>query len=192
MILKYPILNTPKCTYSLLYVTQVPLEPRSFVLEIGTEELPPSDVAHASQEVCKLFWYKFVFPDWLILSLLYDFLHIRTLSSSVVGWLCAIIIATICYVTQIIVFNINGVSIYPVLIWWFWLNTNFCWLQLQNLLVQLLEKQRLSHGKVFVFGTPRRLVVCSFHLVLLLFRSRQTKFSIAYIIIMSNVLMIYW
>ncbi|KAL8109456.1 hypothetical protein AgCh_025522 [Apium graveolens] len=61
-------------------VKMVPLEPRSFVLEIGTEELPPSDVAHATQE-------------------------------------------------------------------------------LQNLLVQLLEKQRLSHGKVFVFGTPRRLVV---------------------------------
>lgn len=61
-------------------VKMVPVEPRSFVLEIGTEELPPSDVAHASQE-------------------------------------------------------------------------------LQNLLVQLLEKQRLSHGKVFVFGTPRRLVV---------------------------------
>lgn len=61
-------------------VKMVPMEPRSFVLEIGTEELPPSDVAHASQE-------------------------------------------------------------------------------LQNLIVQLLEKQRLSHGKVLVFGTPRRLVV---------------------------------
>ncbi|XP_017226569.1 glycine--tRNA ligase, chloroplastic/mitochondrial 2 isoform X1 [Daucus carota subsp. sativus] len=61
-------------------VKMVQMEPRSFVLEIGTEELPPSDVAHASQE-------------------------------------------------------------------------------LQSLIVQLLEKQRLSHGKVLVFGTPRRLVV---------------------------------
>ena len=51
-------------TCLLLSVRQVQMEPRSFVLEIGTEELPPSDVAHASQEVskliCNLFFYKFV------------------------------------------------------------------------------------------------------------------------------------
>ncbi|EEF50248.1 glycine--tRNA ligase, chloroplastic/mitochondrial 2 isoform X2 [Ricinus communis] len=55
--------------------------PRSFVLEIGTEEMPPQDVVHASQ-------------------------------------------------------------------------------QLKDLVVQLLEKQRLRHGEVQAFGTPRRLVVC--------------------------------
>lgn len=38
-----------------LVVTQVHMEPRLFVLEIGTEELPPNDVTHASQEVCNLF-----------------------------------------------------------------------------------------------------------------------------------------
>ncbi|KAF2311052.1 hypothetical protein GH714_019304 [Hevea brasiliensis] len=54
--------------------------PRSFVLEIGTEEMPPQDVVHASQ-------------------------------------------------------------------------------QLKDLVLQLLEKQRLGHGKVQAFGTPRRLVV---------------------------------
>ncbi|XP_058221718.1 glycine--tRNA ligase, chloroplastic/mitochondrial 2 isoform X1 [Rhododendron vialii] len=61
-------------------VRKVPMEPRMFVLEIGTEELPPADVVNASQ-------------------------------------------------------------------------------QLKDLIVQLLEKQRLSHGKVLVFCTPRRLVV---------------------------------
>ncbi|KAI8024644.1 hypothetical protein LOK49_LG02G00838 [Camellia lanceoleosa] len=61
-------------------VTKVPGEPRMFVLEIGTEELPPTDVINASQ-------------------------------------------------------------------------------QLKDLIMLLLEKQRLSHGKVLAFGTPRRLVV---------------------------------
>ncbi|XP_057492068.1 glycine--tRNA ligase, chloroplastic/mitochondrial 2 isoform X1 [Actinidia eriantha] len=61
-------------------VSKVPGEPRMLVLEIGTEELPPSDVMNASQ-------------------------------------------------------------------------------QLKDVIVQLLEKQRLSHGKVLAFGTPRRLVV---------------------------------
>lgn len=61
-------------------VRKVPGEPRMFVLEVGTEELPPADVVNASQ-------------------------------------------------------------------------------QLEELIVQLLEKQRLSHGKVQAFGTPRRLVV---------------------------------
>ncbi|GMP42604.1 hypothetical protein CsSME_00012294 [Camellia sinensis var. sinensis] len=61
-------------------VAKVPAEPRMFVLEIGTEELPPTDVINASQ-------------------------------------------------------------------------------QLKDLIVLLLEKQRLSHGKVLAFGTPRRLVV---------------------------------
>ncbi|XP_050235987.1 glycine--tRNA ligase, chloroplastic/mitochondrial 2 isoform X1 [Mercurialis annua] len=56
-------------------------KPRSFVLEIGTEEMPPQDVVHASQ-------------------------------------------------------------------------------QLKDAVLQLLEKQRLSHGDVEAFGTPRRLVVC--------------------------------
>ncbi|MCL7046918.1 hypothetical protein MKW94_006110 [Papaver nudicaule] len=55
-------------------------DPRSFVLEIGTEEMPPHDVIDASQ-------------------------------------------------------------------------------QLKDLIIQLLEKQRLSHGEVFACGTPRRLVV---------------------------------
>lgn len=32
-------------------------------------------------------------------------------------------------------------------------------LQLKDLVLQLLEKQRLSHGEVRAFGTPRRLVV---------------------------------
>lgn len=32
-------------------------------------------------------------------------------------------------------------------------------LQLKNLTVELLEKRRLSHGKVSAYGTPRRLVV---------------------------------
>ncbi|KAM7512185.1 hypothetical protein LguiB_011060 [Lonicera macranthoides] len=61
-------------------VKKVPTKPRLFVLEIGTEELPPNDVANARQE-------------------------------------------------------------------------------LKDLIVQLLEKQRLSHGEVLAFGTPRRLVV---------------------------------
>lgn len=34
-------------------------------------------------------------------------------------------------------------------------------LQLQDLIVQLLENQRLKHGEVKIYGTPRRLVVCS-------------------------------
>lgn len=42
----------------LYYVTQVPTEPRLFVLEIGTEELPPTDVAHASHQVRNSTWYK--------------------------------------------------------------------------------------------------------------------------------------
>lgn len=32
--------------------------------------------------------------------------------------------------------------------------------QLKDLMMQLLNKQRLSHGEVQAFGTPRRLVVC--------------------------------
>ncbi|MFS7889214.1 putative glycine--tRNA ligase [Helianthus anomalus] len=60
--------------------TKVSAEPRLFVLEIGTEELPPNDVASAGQ-------------------------------------------------------------------------------QLKDLIVQLLGKQRLTHGEVRVFGTPRRLVI---------------------------------
>ncbi|KAK3195209.1 hypothetical protein Dsin_026519 [Dipteronia sinensis] len=56
-------------------------DPRLFVLEIGTEEMPPQDVVNASQ-------------------------------------------------------------------------------QLKDLVLQLLNKQRLNHGEVQVFGTPRRLVVC--------------------------------
>lgn len=59
---------------------KVPAEPRSFILEIGTEELPPNDVVNA----CK---------------------------------------------------------------------------QLKDLMLQLLEKRRLSHGELKMFGTPRRLVV---------------------------------
>ncbi|OVA10589.1 Glycine-tRNA ligase [Macleaya cordata] len=59
---------------------KVPDDPQVFVLEIGTEEMPPQDVVDASQ-------------------------------------------------------------------------------QLKDLVVQLLEKQRLSHGEVFACGTPRRLVV---------------------------------
>ncbi|XP_027106594.2 glycine--tRNA ligase, chloroplastic/mitochondrial 2 isoform X1 [Coffea arabica] len=61
-------------------IMKVPAKPRTFVLEIGTEELPPHDVV----DVCK---------------------------------------------------------------------------QLQDLVVQLLEKQRLRHGEVKMYGTPRRLVV---------------------------------
>lgn len=34
-------------------------------------------------------------------------------------------------------------------------------LQLKDLIVQLLEKQRLTHGEVLAFATPRRLVVWS-------------------------------
>lgn len=35
-----------------------------------------------------------------------------------------------------------------------------CWsLQLKDLVVQLLDKQRLPHGEVQTHGTPRRLVV---------------------------------
>lgn len=45
-----------------MHLTQVPMEPRSFVLEIGTEELPPNDVAHASHQVRYSIWYKPVFP----------------------------------------------------------------------------------------------------------------------------------
>ncbi|KAI3796619.1 hypothetical protein L1987_39297 [Smallanthus sonchifolius] len=60
--------------------TKVSAEPRLFLLEIGTEELPPNDVASAGQ-------------------------------------------------------------------------------QLKDLVVQLLGKQRLTHGEVHVFGTPRRLVI---------------------------------
>ncbi|XP_076892585.1 glycine--tRNA ligase, chloroplastic/mitochondrial 2 isoform X2 [Bidens hawaiensis] len=60
--------------------TKVSAEPRLFLLEIGTEELPPNDVASAGQ-------------------------------------------------------------------------------QLKDLIVQLLGKQRLTHGEVHVFGTPRRLVI---------------------------------
>lgn len=56
-------------------------DPRWFVLEIGTEEMPPQDVVNASQ-------------------------------------------------------------------------------QLRDLIMELLKKQRLSHGEVKAFGTPRRLVVC--------------------------------
>ncbi|KAM7277431.1 hypothetical protein ACFE04_019297 [Oxalis oulophora] len=55
--------------------------PRLFILEIGTEEIPPQDVVNASQ-------------------------------------------------------------------------------QLKDLILQLLDKQRLSHGEVQTYGTPRRLVVC--------------------------------
>lgn len=61
-------------------VKKVPIEPRGFLLEIGTEELPPNDVSNASQ-------------------------------------------------------------------------------QLKDLIVHLMEKQRLSHGEVLTFSTPRRLVV---------------------------------
>lgn len=32
-------------------VNQVPAEPRTFVLEIGTEELPPHDVVNACKQV---------------------------------------------------------------------------------------------------------------------------------------------
>lgn len=64
----------------LLWIKQVLSEPRLFVLEIGTEELPPNDVSSA----CK---------------------------------------------------------------------------QLKDLIVQLLDKQRLPHGEVQTHGTPRRLVV---------------------------------
>ncbi|KAL8227954.1 hypothetical protein R6Q57_015538 [Mikania cordata] len=60
--------------------TKVSAEPRLFLLEIGTEELPPNDVASAGQ-------------------------------------------------------------------------------QLKDLIVQLLGRQRLTHGEVHVFGTPRRLVI---------------------------------
>nr|DAD18374.1 TPA_asm: hypothetical protein HUJ06_019837 [Nelumbo nucifera] len=59
---------------------KVPEVPRSFILEIGTEEMPPQDVVDASQ-------------------------------------------------------------------------------QLKDLIIQLLEKQRLNHGEVFTYGTPRRIVV---------------------------------
>ncbi|XP_074301715.1 glycine--tRNA ligase, chloroplastic/mitochondrial 2-like [Silene latifolia] len=62
-------------------VKKMSVEPRVFVLEIGTEELPPQDVAYASK-------------------------------------------------------------------------------QLKDLIMQLLEKQRLSHHEVQAFATPRRLVVC--------------------------------
>ena len=37
-----------------------------------------------------------------------------------------------------------------------------CWsLQLKNVILLVLEKQRLSHGEVQAFGTPRRLLVWS-------------------------------
>ncbi|GAB2222126.1 hypothetical protein Droror1_Dr00013328 [Drosera rotundifolia] len=62
-------------------VNRVSQKPRMFVLEIGTEELPSQDVAHASD-------------------------------------------------------------------------------QLKELVLQLLVKERLSHGQVQAFGTPRRIVVC--------------------------------
>ncbi|KAK6918661.1 Glycine-tRNA ligase, beta subunit [Dillenia turbinata] len=61
-------------------ITKVSKDPRLFVLEIGTEEMPPRDVTHASQ-------------------------------------------------------------------------------QIKELIMQLLVKQRLKHGDVLAFGTPRRLVV---------------------------------
>lgn len=34
-----------------------------------------------------------------------------------------------------------------------------CTLQLKDLMLQLLDKQRLGHGELQAFGTPRRLVV---------------------------------
>lgn len=37
--------------------------------------------------------------------------------------------------------------------------SNYCSLQLKDLMLQLLNKQKLSHGEVQAFGTPRRLVV---------------------------------
>ncbi|KAG6393352.1 hypothetical protein SASPL_147591 [Salvia splendens] len=67
--------------------------PRPFILEIGTEELPPNDVVNACNQVCY--------------------------------------VALMCH----------------------------CLLQLKDLVKQLLDKQRLSHGDVETFGTPRRLVV---------------------------------
>ncbi|RZC69221.1 hypothetical protein C5167_032320 [Papaver somniferum] len=70
---------TRQCA-QLWVTTRVSDDPRVFVLEIGTEEMPPHDVVDASQ-------------------------------------------------------------------------------QLKDLIIQLLEKQRLSHGEVFACGTPRRLVV---------------------------------
>ncbi|KAL9235540.1 hypothetical protein vseg_010291 [Gypsophila vaccaria] len=86
--LGYPLGIAPECG-SLVFpkedlqsaIEKVSTEPRVFILEIGTEELPPQDVAYASQ-------------------------------------------------------------------------------QLKDLIMQLLEKQRLSHDEVQAFATPRRLVVC--------------------------------
>ncbi|KAL8268429.1 hypothetical protein R6Q59_002227 [Mikania micrantha] len=66
--------------YAVIIHLRVSAEPRLFLLEIGTEELPPNDVASAGQ-------------------------------------------------------------------------------QLKDLIVQLLGRQRLTHGEVHVFGTPRRLVI---------------------------------
>lgn len=41
-----------KCFFPiLLLILQLPDDPRLFVLEIGTEEMPPQDVVNASQQV---------------------------------------------------------------------------------------------------------------------------------------------
>ncbi|KAH7657989.1 Glycine--tRNA ligase protein [Dioscorea alata] len=40
---------------SVLYIKQqVGVDPREFVLEIGTEEIPPGDIIDASEQVCCL------------------------------------------------------------------------------------------------------------------------------------------
>ena len=46
-------------TNFILWLTsQVHEDPRLFLLEIGTEELPPQDVASASQQVCKIVFHE--------------------------------------------------------------------------------------------------------------------------------------
>lgn len=46
----------------------MPTKPRLFVLEIGTEELPPNDVANARQEVCFSVATKFFFASLMCFS----------------------------------------------------------------------------------------------------------------------------
>lgn len=42
--------------FILRLLSQVQEDTRLFVLEIGTEEMPPQDVVNASQQVCRLFY----------------------------------------------------------------------------------------------------------------------------------------
>ncbi|CAK9149389.1 unnamed protein product [Ilex paraguariensis] len=118
-------------------VQKVPAEPRLFVLEIGTEELPPNDVINASQQLKDL-----------VVQLLVK----QRLSHSEVLTFGTPRRLVVPAEPRLFVLEIGTEELPPNDV----INASQ---QLKDLVVQLLVKQRLSHSEVLTFGTPRRLVV---------------------------------